>query len=394
MDEQRFKALFERYLEDRLSPEELRELLDAVQDDQLTDLLDDALKNAFSEAAYREDDAEVRQAALAKVLSAIHGEREEERTVPKRRIIGYRWLSGVAAMLLLATGAGWLFYQHHHTTPQHQQMAVNDIQPGVNQATLTLANGHRIILSANLKGTVAQQAGVTITKTPSGEILYTAQASDDQQVLYNTLATARHEQFQIILPDGSHVWLNAASSLKYPVTFSGNERRVELTGEAYFEVAHNAALPFKVKTETQEVEVLGTHFNIKAYEDERSVKTTLLEGSVRVSDQSGRIKLLRPGQQAVHTSTQLSVSDIDTEEAVAWKNGYFMFEDNEELGSAMRKVARWYDIDVVYEDPELAKQLIAGSITRFTNASKVLEMLHKVCGVHFKIEGRKVSVTK
>jgi ferric-dicitrate binding protein FerR (iron transport regulator) len=261
-----------------------------------------------------------------------------------------------------------------------------------------LANGQKISLTDAQKGQIIQQKGVQISKTADGQVVYTA-ATDSKEssgaiavAQYNTMETPRGGQFQLFLPDGTRVWLNAASSLKYPVDLgSAGERRVELSGEAYFEVAHNKDRPFRVITNRQVVEVLGTHFNVSAYNDEPNTKTTLLEGSVKVTG-GDKSAMLKPGQE-VSLTDHFKVSDVDTEEAVAWKNGYFRFDD-ERLETVMRKVSRWYNVDVVYRDNDVKDDLFAAVTTRFANISTLLKIMEQTGDASFSIEGSKIIISK
>jgi len=196
----------------------------------------------------------------------------------------------------------------------------------------------------------------------------------------------------VVLSDGSKVWINSASSLRYPTAFTGNERKVELTGEAYFEVAHNPAKPFRVASRNQTVEVLGTHFNINAYDDEPAIKTTLLEGKVKVTAANNEVRFLQPGQQSALSTGAFTVSAVETDEAVAWKNGQFMFE-NDNIQYIMRTLSRWYDVDVEYSGA-IPDDTFGGGTSRFKNVSEVLNVLQLTGKVHFKIEGRKIIVSK
>jgi ferric-dicitrate binding protein FerR (iron transport regulator) len=209
--------------------------------------------------------------------------------------------------------------------------------------------------------------------------------------LYNTISTPKGGQYQVTLSDGSKVWLNAASSLRFPATFSGKERKVELTGEGYFEVAHNKKMPFHVTVNDLDVEVLGTHFNINAYADESAIKTTLLEGSVKVV-KGNETKIIEPGEQASVTTSEDEINvkqQVDLEQVVAWKNGIFQFE-RADIESVMRQISRWYDIDVDYHGR--VSEHFGGTISRDVNISDVLKMLEMTGGVNFKIDGKKVIV--
>jgi transmembrane sensor len=271
----------------------------------------------------------------------------------------------------------------------------NDIDPGSNKAILTLGNGQKIILTDAKNGELIKESGIEVTKTEDGKVIYktsnlTAKGSENT---YNLISTPKGGQYQIILPDGTKVWLNAASHLKFPTTFTGLvNRRVELSGEAYFEVSKDKLHPFLVVSNKQTVEVLGTHFNINAYQDEPTVKTTLLEGSVRVSDPDA-VAILKPNQQSViNSGNTIKVTQIDPEEAVAWKNGKFTF-NKESLESIMKKLARWYDVEVIFQNKELGEQIFGGTISRYSKISEVLCVLERTGDVKFKIEGRRVLIT-
>lgn len=297
-----------------------------------------------------------------------------------------------AASILLAVSAGGYFLLHKEQ-PKQQVAEVHDVLPGGNKAYLTLGNGQRISLTDAKNGTIASQAGKTIQKTAEGMIVYDDSHNTHSSTgsIFNTIETPRGGQYQVVLPDGSKVWLNAASSLKYPAAFTGNDRQVELTGEAYFEVAKDKAHPFKVKTPQQTVEVLGTHFDINSYADEPNVKTTLLEGSVKIVT-THQQQLIRPGEQAVLANNKFKIQEADEEEVMAWKNGLFIFND-EPLESIMRKVARWYDVDIQYGDIDKT-QAFGGGVSRFSNISKVLQKLESTRLVRFKIQGKTIYVTK
>jgi ferric-dicitrate binding protein FerR (iron transport regulator) len=315
---------------------------------------------------------------------------------PKRHIFSWPGIAA-AAVALITLGSALYFY--HHKLPKQEvapKQYVNDIKPGGNKAVLTLADGRKVTLDNAANGDIAKQAGVTITKTKDGQLVYeVAKVNEDPDApnSLNTITTPKGGQYQISLPDGSNVWLNAASSLRYPLRFNKKERKVELTGEAYFEVSHNPAIPFKVKTNTQEVEVLGTHFNISSYQDDENIKTTLLEGSVKVSQiQSKASKLLKPGQQAIVTNT-INITNVDPEQAIAWKENLFMFnEDN--LDHIMRMIARWYNVDVVFNDDSLKTELYSGSVSKFVNVSHVLKKLELLGGIQFTVEDRTIKISR
>ena len=293
-----------------------------------------------------------------------------------------------AAAILVFVSAGALFLYHRYTRQQiaDNTAATHDVAPGGNKAILTLSNGSRVSLNNAKNGYLATQAGAVIIKKDS-LLSYQSNISKTGPAIYNIITTPRGGQYQLVLADGTKVWLNAASSLKFPTEFGGKDRTVELTGEAYFEVAKNVHKPFNVKTAGQTVQVLGTHFNINSYTDENAVKTTLLEGIVKVYSATASV-IISPGQQALLSNNQLVVNkDIDTEEATAWKNGMFQFNDAG-IQTIIRQIARWYDIDVEFKG-RIPDATYHGKISRNSNVSQVLKIL-ELSGVNFKIEGRKI----
>ncbi|SHG30905.1 FecR family protein [Pedobacter caeni] len=303
-----------------------------------------------------------------------------------------------AAAVLIVIGVAFYFYQspvkkqNVLTVPVPQY--ATDIKPGGNKAILTLANGKQVILDEAKDGVLISQSGMTIRKSGNGQLVYQINAGSqpDGPVLYHTISTPKGGEYQITLPDGTHIWLNAASSLRFPDRFKGKERNVELKGEGYFEVAKNKAMPFKVKTGNQMIQVLGTHFNVKAYEDEASYKTTLLEGSVKVySGKQGSI--IKPGEQAKvskEEGDQIRIAQVDVEEEMAWKNNKLIF-NSKPLKDIMRSVSRWYNVEVIYEG-QIAEKVFTGTISRYENVSEVLKMLESTNLVHFKIEERRITV--
>jgi len=312
------------------------------------------------------------------------------------------WLSiSAAALVLFMLSIGIYFYVINHNVQTPRADVVQEITPGGNKAFLTLADGRKISLTDVGNGELAEQAGIKITKAADGQLVYTIEndhasvEKDAQMVAYNTIETPRGGQYQILLPDGTKVWLNAASSLKYPTTFLGaDKRQVELKGEAYFEVAHNKAQPFLVVTpalktngKAHEVEVLGTHFNINAYADEPAIITTLLVGSVKVNEQ-----LLKPGYQSVFENNKIKISEADPEAAVAWKNGDFVF-NGQDGETSLRMLSRWYDVEI--DDSENLKNLhFGGVVSRSQNLSAVIKMLQATGDLKFKVEGRRIIMIK
>jgi len=308
--------------------------------------------------------------------------------------IWYYYAAAVLFGLLVMGGYLWIVRSPGEQVAVRKEIPVrlqNDRPPGGNKAVLTLGDGSSIVLDSISRGVLAQQGASKIIKLDSGRLAYNLLAEKPTGMVYNKLTTPRGGQYHLVLSDGTQVWLNAASSLRYPAAFNGRDREVELTGEAYFEVAKDKSRPFKVQTvNDMEVNVLGTHFDIMTYEDEPVLKTTLLEGSVRVTKGTTG-KTIRPGQQVrSNAKGDLQVLDnVDLEEAVAWKNGYFQFHIAD-IETVMRQLSRWYDVDVYYEGKKPEGHFV-GEISRNNNISDVLKML-EVNGVHFRVEGRKLIV--
>lgn len=319
--------------------------------------------------------------------------------VPAVQIINKKspWKQALAAAAIVLVVAGAALFHYKTVKPEQNNTNTiaqkNDIKPGGNKAILTLANGQKISLTDSDNGQIAVQDRIHITKTADGQIIYqipNGLTNANQPAEYNTIEAPAGGQWEVILPDKSKVWLNARSSLTYPTYFAGNERNVQLKGEAYFEIIHNEKMPFKVTSSGQTVEVLGTHFDIMAYQDEQIMRTTLLEGSVKISD-NGNSRILVPGEQAQVSDAAIKVTDkVDLEDVMAWKTGYFKF--NESLESIMRKIARWYDIKVTYANNVDQSLHFGGKISRYKNLSSALKIMELTGNIHFKVEGRRVTV--
>lgn len=300
-----------------------------------------------------------------------------------------------AAAVLITLSAGIIFYTAHRSNEIAESAYarhLNDIAPGKNKAVLTLADGTEIDLNAKANGLLASQQNMKIVKTADGSLKYEGDATKSGVAAsgMNTITIPRGGQYQVVLPDGSKVWLNAASSLSYPAVFTGNKREVELKGEAYFEITHDAKKPFSVRSAGQVVKVLGTHFNISSYPAEAPVKTTLLEGSIALSETgTARTHMLHPGQQATLSNAGLTLKDVDTEESIAWKNGLFLFR-NTELKTLIYQLERWYDVDITYD--QLPDKRFYGRISRDVKLSNVLNMLEVTSKIKFRIEGRRVRL--
>lgn len=375
MEKERLNYLLEQYRLGRLSaPEgdELLRIVNAEDDAWLVDNIADMMALEAEQPAVA-DEALVAQ-NIGRVLSIDKS---------TKRVRMYRpWAAAAAVLLLLAGGAIYLWKR-----PAPAAMVVAtpapDVLPGTNKAVLILADGSKVALDDDTSRTIRQ--GKTTVQQQGDQLIY--EPAVDAPVAFNTLSTPRGAQFRATLPDGSHVILNAASSISYPIVFKGKERRVMITGEVYINVAANAAQPFMVQSGNVEIAVLGTEFNVNAYADEESVNTTLVNGKLKVNGQ-----LLQPGQQARVQGNHVSViSDADVAAATAWKNGVFSFKDAS-LQAVMRQLGRWYDVTIVYEG-NIPDRVFRGEIGRDLSLFQVLKGLDNM-GVHFRIEeGRRLVVT-
>lgn len=376
-----------------MHPEQIQELLKKYREGTCTEEEKALLEGWYLtyEAGDRPDiPSHVREEQLAQVWQSLPVHRRQRR-IP--------WLRMTAAAVLLLTTSGFLYYYLHKAPPAKagEQLVTNKpIVPGSNKAVLTLGNGQKISLTDAGNGQIAKQAGITITKQADGQLLYTIEETQPvDEIAFNTIETPKGGQYQVALPDGSKVWLNAATALRFATRFSATERTVYLNGEAYFEIA-TAKLstgkkkPFIVSVNGQQVEVLGTHFNVMAYKDEQTVRTTLLEGSVKLTAPVGTI-LLQPGQQgyvAKETNAYKSAF-VDVAMVTAWKDGLFKF-DGIDMRTLMRQISRWYDVEVVYE-PGVKDDVVFGSISRKSDLTRLLHIL-ELGGVHFRVEGRRLIV--
>lgn len=388
-------------LRHELTPEEETELESWMQEDERNRLLMESLMN---EAQLREEArffaAVDAQGGWQKVMGKAE-QRQQQKRKWRTSITRWQYAAAIAGLLALSWGA-WQWTGktlRPNGTPAVTSAAMDNIRPGGHKATLTLYDGSVVELEKAGEGSILQKQGIRVSKQGE-EVVYEAAPGNGTptETAFNTITTPRGGQYRIVLPDGSSVWLNAASTLRFPATFTASERSVELKGEAYFEIARDARRPFRVKVAgLTEVEVLGTHFNIMAYEERTAIRTTLLEGAVKVTPFTGTgaasVKLLRPGQQArLYNAATLEVGIIDPDEAVAWKNGLFRFNDDD-IRSVMSQIARWYDVDVRYEG-ELPITQFTGMISRNAGISQVLNMLERTGGVKFSIEGRTIIVKK
>ena len=302
-------------------------------------------------------------------------------------------LAVASAVIVISTASLLYISSHQVSTVENKSVAAatspGTIVPGGNKAVLILDDGSEVVLDGAVKGTIAENSDSKVVKLEDGQLACSGTNNPSRAVTYNTLSTPRGGQYSITLVDGTKVWLNSSSSLRFPTYFMESERIVELSGEAYFEVATNRDKPFKVKVSDVEVKVLGTHFNIMAYKDEKAIKTTLLEGSVAVSNFTETVSLT-PGQQAQIAGNGIGIiKNADTDQAIAWKNGFFNF-DGSDIETTMRQIARWYDVEVIYEGK--TTEHFNGTILRNASIEKVLKMLAFTGVVTFSTEGRKIFV--
>jgi len=312
---------------------------------------------------------------------------------PTRRSPIRLWprVAAAAAVIIAFSVGSFLIFHKRPAEPVAQiQQPLNDILPAGTKATLSLPGGRNISLDSVTNGTRATQGNVTANSL-NGQLIYVVSPSDRPATAYNTLTTAPGEHYSLVLPDGTKVWLNAGSSITYPIAFNGAQRKVTVTGELYFEIAHNLAQPFRIGVKDQLVEDIGTHLNINAYDDEPTVKTTLIEGSIKIGRGSKSVTL-RPGQQASMgpKDSSFQVKSVDANAATAWQNGYFYF-DHADITTVMREFARWYNVKVVYKG-DLPKQTFKGKVYRNINASEALSIL-SYFGAHFHIDGRTITVS-
>lgn len=407
---ERQRELFLRYANKTATQAEVRELMDWIAEHAGDEELAQLMEETWDTLPYHHKvfDTATSNRMLQQALNTA-----PQQAVPlqKRRItFGWKRMAAAASILLMLSAGFWfLTDKSSNSDPSTRQnteaVPKNDIAPAKDKAILTLADGSQIILDDAANGALPAQ-GAQVIKL-DGELRYNnTPLSATRSVHYNTISTAKGKQYMLVLSDGSKVWLNAASSLRFPVAFTATDRRVEINGEAYFEVAHQVnkegkKIPFHVAIRTPagnagEIEVLGTHFNVSAYDDEPTIKTTLLEGAVAVK-LSNRLQRLSPGQQASlpHPSSLQGnaitlVENANVTQAVAWKNNLFDF-DNETLQDVMRQLSRWYDIDVTYEGPLPIKHYF-GAVRRQVNISEVFHMLEIAGGIDFRIEGKKVLI--
>jgi transmembrane sensor len=386
VNKQQFQQLIDKYLNGQASDEEellLMELFDSFQTTQSWD------EQALGVKQQLEDKM------LQRLQQAVHDTQSAD--APKVVwLFASRNIAAAVITLMMISAGIYYGLQRHVKGPsvvKNKSVVKHDADPGKNKAILTLDNGEKVVLDSARIGTLAKNGNISVNKAADGQLIYKVDgdktSSANEQVAYNTISTPRGGQYQVILPDGTKVWLNAASSIKFPTAFAAHDRHVELTGEAYFEVAKDASKPFDVTVNTLQVKVLGTHFNINAYSDEDAVKTTLLEGSVQLTSGNNH-NLLKPNQQGIFRGTNISVVDVDAERLIAWKNGFFDF-NRASIQDIMKQISRWYDTEVVYNG-KIPDDEFVGKIERGAKLSQVLHIL-ELSHVHFTVENKKITVS-
>jgi ferric-dicitrate binding protein FerR (iron transport regulator) len=360
----------------------------------------------------KKDQERIRETMLNEAWEKI--QQRQGKSIKKRNLI--RRVK-VAACILILLASGVFIYlissrQNRQQNLANQASIQNEnaqIHPGGNKAILTLANGQQIVLDQAQNGSLAKQGNTRIIKLNNGQLSYNRQSSivngqsqaaegTQSSVLYNTITTPRGGQYEIILPDGSKVWLNAASSIKFPTAFTGKERQVKMEGEAYFEVAQQASKPFVVVTGNAEIKVLGTRFNINAYSNENHlIRATLAEGAIHVASLSGNGEglgvRLKPGQQAVLSiqTSNINIREVNVDQMLAWKNGLFYFDDTN-IKAIMKQVTRWYNVDVIFATQQLKNKNYSGIMSRYSNVEDVLKRMELTGTIHFKVEGKTITV--
>lgn len=399
MNEQdHINELFQRYINNRCTPEEIFFLLQFFDIDENETLLKELIRNELDKStnvSFEQDRTHL-DVLYNKITNVIG----EEQAKDRKRL--YTFMR-VAAAFILISAISFIIYTYrtdwfkNNDTDTFPNIAMtNELQPEGNKTILTLHNGKQIVLNEIEEGETVRELGMIISKSKEGRIIYGIDSErltdrSDKKYPLNTITVPRGAKYEVVLADGTKIWLNSASTLTFPPTFSEKERKVELIGEAYFEVAQNKAKPFLVSTPQYQVEVLGTHFNIKAYPDEQISQTTLLEGAVKVKKE-GKELLLTPGQQAEIVTEEKDITEhtANLEKVMAWKNGVFFF-DGEELEQVMQQIARWYDVEIIYEK-EIPSVILAGMVSREDSLERLLGILEKAGKVNFTIEGNKITV--
>lgn len=377
MSEDRIRFLLSKYIHRQCDSQEEAELFGLfrqLSDEQKDELLANTWTNFESSQELPEEEAE-------QILDAI---------LTRKSRFPLKYISIAASVLIgVSIGAYFLLHSHKQLSADNDKIALADIRPGENRAELTMGNGKKIILGTGSQKITIPNTDVVIQENANGSLTYNKEAiTDNEQIIYDTLRTPKGGVYQLNLGDGTKIWLNTASAIRFPEKPGHSSRDVELLyGEAYFEVQHRTDAPFTVRTAAGVIRDLGTHFNVNT--GNGHVAATLLEGAIQI-ERNNSIKRIKPGQQALFNSEKLSVHEVDAEEMIAWKDGYFMFDES--LESAMQKISLWYDVKVEYQDEGIKGIPVLATITRYSNISNVLSILEMTKKVRFKIDGRTVKV--
>ena len=393
------EALLKRYLDNTITTAEAEELFAWLKNDsfennlEVEQIMAAYYQNSFTDSAIHATESS--RENLNELLKKINTN-QRKKPAPVKTINRKWWMVAASIIILLGVGIYFNFFNDKQQAVELAKSLPIEVEaPKGNKAIITLSDGRQVSIDSFTSGKIAIHNNMVITKNSNGEIVYSGK-ENEEAIAYNTLYNPRGSKVQTItLADGTRVWLNAASSLRYPVAFSGKERTVELNGEGYFEVAPNAQKPFHVAVNDMDVEVLGTHFNINAYEDEKQIKTSLLEGSVKVNSGSKSI-MIKPGEQAALANSKnnadgdITINTLIGDDVIAWKNGFFAFRHSD-LNEILKQLSRWYDIDVDYKGNN-KKQEFTGKIDRSLGLSDVLKILDRT-GVRFKIEeGKRLTI--
>jgi len=379
-----------------LDQQAINELIQKVKENTATDAEKQALMEWYRSTVYRDAEFPEEEASVEAVMLA-----RLEASIGTKKGTGHRNWYIAAASVILLLGIGTIAVLRKPLRPETRVTVQppHDIGPGANVATLTLANGSTISLTDAATGNIAEQGGIRISKSADGQIVYTVAPSTATNGLpdtgvaftYNKIEIPAGGQYQVVLPDGTRVWLNSSSWLRFPVHFSSKERSVELSGEAYFEVQRDPGVPFRINSLRQDIEVLGTRFNVHAYPDETNIRTTLVDGAVRVTA-GGKSVFMHPKEEA-DMDDGLHVSQADVEAAIAWKNGYFRCVD-QPLEIIMKQVSRWYNVKVMYEDEKMKDETFGVLSNKFSNISVLLKMMEKTGNAKFTVSGATVVVSR
>ncbi|MNK50590.1 fec operon regulator FecR [compost metagenome] len=398
MKNNRLQFLLKLLVDHEINEQELEELASLLSQPDNEEAIDAQFKNTWDNVGAQE---ELSESLYSKITDhprfsvALHQEK-----VPKikpNRILNLWYYAAATVLVCCSVGLGIYFYQSGGGHPQkairmqHAQLSGKSKKEKA-YVTLTLSSGKELALDEAAVGKIVTEDHVVITKSKDGQLVYDlSKTVDDGNLAYNTITTPVGSNYQVVLSDGTKVWLNAKSSLKFPVVFKGAERRVELSGEAYFEVAHNKKQPFLLTAKEMNVQVLGTHFNVSAYDDDQTVKASLLEGTIKANYNNASL-LLKPGQQALLKNEvgSLTQHSFDADEVMDWRNGYFIFR-NEPINEIMKKISRWYHIEVNYQG-QLSKEAFGGKYLKSNSLTELLSSLELTGTVKFRIEGRRVTV--